>query len=99
MSAALKDLRDQVERMLDEADKKAGSFDEDPSTWLQRRENEARNLTRRLTSVFDARIKDDWQGAAVKIAGIRSTSTQGLWGAVRNWLAAADKRIAAGGSS
>lgn len=96
MSAALKDLRDQVAAMLDEARAAVGDMGSDYSTFFQRRRNEEANLARRLASAFDARTKLS-DGAALTIAGIRSTSTSGFFGAVQNWLAAAGKRI--GGQS
>jgi hypothetical protein len=98
MNAALKDLRDQVADMLDEARANVGEMGRDHSGFFERRRNEEANLTRRLTTAFDARIKADFRGAAVTIAGIRSTSTSGLFGAVQNWLVAAGKRIAEGRS-
>ncbi|SOC26973.1 hypothetical protein [Stappia indica] len=97
MTQALKDLRDQVARMLDEARANVGEMGSDHSVFFQRRRNEEANLARRLTSAFDARTKVDFRGAAVSIAGIRSTSTSGLFGAVQNWLVASGKRI--GGQS
>ena len=97
MAQALKDLRDQVARMLDEARAAVGEMESDRTAFFQRRRNEEANLARRLTSAFDARTKVDFRGAAVSLAGIRSTSTSGLFGAVQNWLVASGKRI--GGQS
>jgi hypothetical protein len=96
MAQALKDLRDQVARMLDEARAYVGNPGGDHFAWSQRRRNEEANLSRRLASVFDARVQLDNE-ASVTIAGIRSTSTLGLFGAVQNWLTAAGKRV--GGQS
>ena len=44
-----------------------------------------------------ARIDDrpSWEGSRVKIYGIQSTSTSGFTGALRNWCAAARKRLGA----
>lgn len=95
MAQALKDLRDQVARMLDEARKEIGDMGADYTGWNQRRRNEEANLARRLTSAFDARIKIE-SSVSLTMAGIRSTSTLGLFGAAQNWLTAADKRIGGG---
>lgn len=98
MARALMELRDQVATMLAEAEKATGNPGGDYFVWSRRRRNEEANLARRLTTALDARIKVESQ-ATVSIAGIRSTSTSGLFSAVRNWLTAADKRLAAEGSS
>ncbi|MBN9078228.1 MAG: hypothetical protein BGN87_06420 [Rhizobiales bacterium 65-79] len=42
-----------------------------------------------------ATIRDKSSETAVRIAGIRSTSTMGLGGALRNWLTAARNKLAA----
>lgn len=41
-------------------------------------------------------VRDSWQGAAVKLAGIRATSTSGLFGAMQNWLRAARRKVEEG---
>lgn len=42
-----------------------------------------------------ATVRENWQGASVKLAGVRSTSTGGLRGATTNWLRAAQQRLEA----
>lgn len=46
-----------------------------------------------------ANIGEKFDGKAIRLAGIRSTSTSGTESALRNWMTAARKRIAAGESA
>lgn len=46
-----------------------------------------------------AHIGEKFDGKAVRLAGIRSTSTSGTENALKNWVTAARKRIAAGESA
>lgn len=40
-----------------------------------------------------ARVRSNWNGTSIKLAGIRSSSTSGIEGALQNWIAAARRRI------
>lgn len=59
--------------------------------------DQVRQLGRDLQSDLGARIVErPAQGATVTLAGIRASSTSGLTSALRNWIAAAEKRLAQG---
>lgn len=45
-----------------------------------------------LTAQVDAQIRDRWDGCQVRIAGVTSSSTSGMEGALRNWLSAARRK-------
>ena len=93
--ADLKSTIEIVRHEVQAADEVCGPFDvDDPGTWHARRRGALGKLSTRLKDTLGARVKDEWNGAAVTIAGIRATSTSGLDGALSNWLAAADKRLA-----
>lgn len=47
-----------------------------------------------LETAEDAKTGSDWRGAHIRLAGIRSSSTGGIHGALCNWITAARKRIA-----
>lgn len=58
-----------------------------------------------LRAIFDdlaaqegARVSHDWQGSAIRLAGIRSSSTSGIHGALANWVVAAKRKVAEIGS-
>lgn len=53
-----------------------------------------KQVAKSLTDTLGARIKDDWNGARVRIQGVQATSTSGLIGALRNWLAAVERKRA-----
>ena len=96
----LETLRARVRVLLHEAWDAAGDKDHDPSGYFARRRRELDKLAGRLAQEMDAKIRVRWDGAAVKIAGIRATSTSDLGSALLNWLTAVDKRLqAAGGAS
>src|SRR3546814_18096049 len=42
---------------------------------------------------YGARVRDDWRGARINLCGISSTSTNGISGAMTNWLRAAEAKI------
>lgn len=53
----------------------------------------------KLILIEGGSYRDDWQGAFVRLWGLKSTSTTGLHGAAKNWLAqarAAESRAKAG---
>lgn len=55
--------------------------------------DEAEEATRAALDKAGAGILIDYRGATISLAGITSTSTMGLTGAVRNWRKAAEKRL------
>ncbi|KAB2855960.1 MAG: hypothetical protein F9K43_27590 [Bauldia sp.] len=82
-----------VSSMLKDAEKAAGTYAGDPQGWHARHRHEMDKLRVLLQSRLGARIDDRWDGASVSLAGIRSSSTSGLAGALRNWIRAAEKRL------
>lgn len=90
---SLKDTIAMVAAMIEDAEKAAGTYAGDPQGWHARHRHEMDKLRVRLQSKLGARIDDRWDGASVRLAGIRSSSTSGLAGALRNWIRAAEKRL------
>lgn len=78
---------------LADAERACGTYADDPANWHARHRHEMDVLARRLKTEVGASINDRWDGANVRISGIRSTSTSGLAGALKNWLRAADARL------
>lgn len=86
-----------VVAMLAEHDKAVGSYFEDPQGWHARHRHQCDLLGRRLAEELGAHVRDRWDGAAVTIAGIRSSSsTSSLAGALRSWKRAAEARLGGG---
>lgn len=52
-------------------------------------------LANRLAAQFGARIGDRWDACRVNLAGVSASSTSGMASALRNWLRAAERRLAA----
>lgn len=90
---SLKDTIAMVAAMIEDAEKAAGTYAGDPQGWHARHRHEMDKLRVRLQSRLGARIDDRWDRASIRLAGIRSSSTSGLAGALRNWLTAAGKRL------
>lgn len=44
-----------------------------------------------LVDAFDAKVRDEWNGAALVLLGIRVTCTSGFVGACHNWLRRAEQ--------
>ncbi|PHQ63550.1 MAG: hypothetical protein COC10_05630 [Sphingobium sp.] len=65
----------------------------DYDRWIKAR-NEAEESSRAALVAVGATVKVNWNGATIHFAGIRSTSTGGLPGAMGNWLRAARDRDA-----
>jgi len=82
-----------VAGMLADAEKAAGNYADDPQHWHARHRHEMDKLRVLLRSKHGAHVNDRWDGATVRLAGIRSSSASGLAGALRNWLRAAEKRL------
>ena len=81
-----------VETGLKSVDAACGTYRDDPSGWHQRHRAALGELAAQLTETVGAKVNDRWDGAKVRIAGISSSSTSGLGGALSNWLAAARKK-------
>jgi hypothetical protein len=84
-----------VERAVAEHDAATAPFkmSSDYDAWRNARRKADAAATLHL-SQLGAAIRDDWQGAAIRFAGVRSTSTGSLIGALSNWLTAARKKLA-----
>ncbi len=89
-------LVDTVSVQLIKADEKSGAFDPtNYSDWRRRYDIAVADLKRTMEAegaVFSYRPPHDH---AVRLAGIRSSSTSGFEGALRNWLTAARKKLEA----
>ncbi|TPW33226.1 hypothetical protein FJU08_01280 [Martelella alba] len=48
-----------------------------------------------LEAEAGAQTADNWNGAMIRLCGIRSTSTSGVAGALNNWIKAAKLKLAA----
>lgn len=83
-----------VEAGLEDAARAAGNFGDDPSEWHRRHRHEILALSCRLEASVGAWIMEGWSASVVKIAGISSSSTTGVAGALRNWMKAARARAA-----
>lgn len=81
VEAALKASRDRV-----------GPHDWNDLTWHDRRRAEGQALAERLRTEFGAKVREDWNGARVSLAGVTSSSTSGLECAVGNWIVAARRK-------
>jgi len=86
-------LVDDIEDRLASAKHRAGRYSDDPRGWHARHRAEMEQLANRLTSDFDAKISDKWNGARVRIGGVTASSTSGIAGALDNWLRAARSRL------
>lgn len=84
-----------VSAKLRTVDAECGSYSDDPSGFHLRKREALVTLCTDLSEEFGATFNDRWDGAKVRIAGIPSSSTSGLGGALSNWLIAARKRMAA----
>jgi predicted ABC-type ATPase len=69
-----------------------GGFSIADAEWNSRRRKIVAAMAQRLTASTGARITDRSGATKVAIAGLAATSTSGLEGALRNWLAAAERK-------
>ena len=90
--ADLAALADLIEAQLEDACRAAGTYADDPENWHRRHRNEMWLLAQRIETQHDGRLRDQWNGARVRIAGVTASSTSGLAGALRNWVSAARKK-------
>lgn len=90
-----------VGKALADADSKVGPFDsQDYSAWRNRQREAESEVVQFLTENYDAKFKrSSSHDSTVQLLGIRASSTSGTPGALRNWMAAARKRIAAEGGA
>ncbi|HWL48002.1 MAG TPA: hypothetical protein VNQ31_09840 [Sphingomonadaceae bacterium] len=65
------------------------------SDWQQRRRESVEQLAELLRAEYAARITDRCT-CAVTMAGVRSTCTGGLAGALNNWCRAAERKLEGG---
>lgn len=93
MSADLLQLVDHIDRELKAMTAALGPSDHSSEFWTRQREATAR-LGEQLKVSIGMRIHDKWDGCRVILAGISSTSTTGLVGALHNWMIAARRRAA-----
>lgn len=89
----LQEVQARVAELLEDAERAAGTYADDPSGWHARHRFEMERVKIMLKDGFGASFSDQWDGARVRIAGVRSSSTSGVAGALRNWLIASRKRI------
>lgn len=82
-----------VSALLESAEAAAGKYADDPQNWHARHRHEMDKARVLLQSQHGARINARWDRASISLAGIRSSSTMGLAGALRNWMKAARQRI------
>ncbi|MBB5987412.1 hypothetical protein [Sphingobium lignivorans] len=84
-----------MERVLIDHGKATANLraDTDYDAWWSARKAVDKMSTDALTSA-GAAVTSDWRGAAIRLAGVRSTSTCGLRGAMTNWLRLARDRHA-----
>ena len=58
------------------------------SRWTDKEDWEARKADlQRLILDEGGSFRDDWNGATIRLWGCKATSTMGLTGAARNWIA------------
>jgi len=83
-----------LEQVLADVRGRVGPHDWNDPTWHARNRAEYQALADRLTAECGARIREDFNGVRVSMAGVTSTSTSGLPGALSNWTAAARRKEA-----
>lgn len=81
-----------VAYLLREFDAKVGTYDASPD-WHARHREASKALAVTLKEAHGASIGDRFDGARVTLAGLSSSSTSGIKGAVQNWLNAARARL------
>lgn len=83
-----------VEAALEEAAAAMQGMDPHQPTFWQRHREVMSKCGSDLVVALGAKIDVRFDRTLVKIAGVTSTSTTGLTGALKNWLVAARKRVA-----
>lgn len=91
----LQRLVDIVEDKLAAADTVVGSYSRaDYERWSARRRSAEEALVEHFTRTEDARFSRSGDAESIRMAGIRSSSTQGVTAALRNWRTAAQLKLA-----
>ncbi len=67
---------------------------ENKSAW-----DACRKELQRLILTEGGSFKDDWQGTQIRLWGFKATSTTGLEGAARNWIAQVRAKLTAEGDA
>ena len=83
-----------VRARLQDAERAAGSYADDPTGWHRRHRAEMTHLAEALNVEVGATIVNKWDGCKVRISGLTATCTAGLSGALNNWCAAAERKLA-----
>lgn len=93
---ALQDALPIVEKALADAEAEIGpapGFAD--QAYFARRKAVMDRYATRLRKHLGASINDRWDGCRVRIAGVSSTCTAGMTGALQNWTAAARRKLQA----
>lgn len=90
---SLTEARDIVTAQLKRAEDACGNYADDPRNWHSRHWIIMKMLAELLTHTTAARITTR-DGSRVIIAGVTASSTAGIAAALKNWLTAAERRIA-----
>lgn len=89
------EIIDFLEAAIAEATVTVGPHTYEDRTWHARRTAATTAIGEQLKARFGARIRDDWNGARLAMAGVTCTCTAGLSGAFTNWISAARRKEAA----
>lgn len=93
MKVDLQHAIDQVEKAVAAAEAEIGPREGAGLDWWDRHRDVMKRCGDDLTERLGARINDRWDGCRIRIAGVSSTCTAGMHGALKNWLRAAKARL------
>lgn len=93
--ADLKATIEHVEQRLTGAELVAGNYRNDPEGWHSKHRLEMQRLAEKLQNFLGAKITERGDLTRVSLGGITASSTGGMASALRNWLAAARKKLEA----
>ena len=97
MKVDLQRAVEEVERTLRTAESEIGPLIDTSSAsfteWRARHRTAMELCPSHLGEQLGAKINDRWDGCRVRIAGVSSTCTAGMHGALKNWLRAAKARL------
>jgi len=83
-----------VEDKLAAADAVVGRYSRDDyQGWVARRRSAEAALVEHFTAAEDARFSRSGDAESIRMAGIRSSSTQGVTAALRNWRTTAQLKL------
>lgn len=97
MSRDLEEIIETVEAMLEDAERGAGTYADDPASWHRRHRGLMFGVSDSLVAQFGARVTERFDGTKVSLGGVAASSTTGLAGALRNWLVRARSALAVRG--